>query len=730
MARRERFGRLVLLQEREASPLGVEYVAARLGPEGLDRLVSVLRYSPAVSADAEAVRRLTEQARRAARLHGPGLLRLIGVGRVGSHTYVCHELVGGRSLRAVVDRCRRDQFPFSAENALMVASRAAVALDYVHGKKDDGGSPLFHGWLHPGHIVVSYEGEVRLGGLGVWPSLGSTDLLGPEERRCLAPEQAAGGPGDRRSDVHALGRVLLEVLTLQAPAPSDPGGALVGARMFGPGGEPQPLPESLTQLLRRALSPDPGERFADMAEMRKAIDAILFSGDFPSTTFNLAFFMQTIFREEVERDTEEVDAARRADYAEFLPVARSSAPDGGTATAPVDAPAPGTPGGTVDAPVPPTAAATGDAPTLPTPPVTAETETLPVPSAATGLPASEGPRSPTGTPVLVPPAPASPPSGSGASFRAEHMPVESSGAHRALRSRARRAAATRDAANRLVLARPTPPSGERRGLLALVVGLLLAVGVGGGVGYVYFREHGRAARVTPPTTLSPQAAAALARVQELEARIAELEHPNAQAGEQTPEPPLPSPPPRRSEDEAQAAEARARAAAREKARIERERRQAEIRRLEQEKEAAEALLVLEPPAAGPPAPTVNSLPTVAPPPPTPEPPVTTLPPVQPGTLVDANDPAVVAPELVKESQASYPPLAWQLRVEGSVLVGALVDEKGRVTETKILEPSGYRVGFEEAAVRQVKTRQYRPATKNGVPVKIRVAVRVKFALTP
>lgn len=703
----------------------MEYVAARLGPEGLDRLVSVLRYSPAVSADPEAVRRLTEQARRVARLHGPGLVRLIGVGRVGSHSYVSHELVEGRTLRAVVDRCRRDQFPFSAENALMVASRAAAALVFVHGKKDDGGRPLFHGWLHPGHIVVSYEGEVRVRGLGVWPSLGSTDLLGPEERRCLAPEQAAGGPGDRRSDVHALGRVLFEVLTLQAPAPSDPGGALVGARMFGPGGEPQPLPESLTQLLRRALRPDPGERFADMAEMRKAIDAILFSGDFPSTTFNLAFFMQTIFREEVERDTEEVDAARRADYAEFLPVPRSSAPDGDTSTAPVDAPAPETPEGTVDGPVSPTAAATGDVPTLPTPPVTAETETLPAPSAAAGLPASEGPRSPTGAPGPVPPAPSSPPSGSGASSPAEHRPVESSGAHRALRSHARRAAATR-----LALARPTPPSRGRRGLLALVVGLLLAVGVGGGVGYVYFREHGKAASVTPPTTLSPQAAAALARVHELEARIAELEHQNAQAGEQTPEPPLPSPPPRRSEDEAQAAEARARAAAREKVRIERERRQAEIRRLEQEKEAAEALLVLEPPAAGPPAPMVDSLPTVAPPPPTPEPPVTTLPPVQPGTLVDANDPAVVAPELVKESQASYPPLAWQLRVEGSVLVEALVDEKGRVTDTKILEPSGYRVGFEEAAVRQVKTRQYRPATKNGVPVKIWVAVRVKFALTP
>jgi protein TonB len=84
--------------------------------------------------------------------------------------------------------------------------------------------------------------------------------------------------------------------------------------------------------------------------------------------------------------------------------------------------------------------------------------------------------------------------------------------------------------------------------------------------------------------------------------------------------------------------------------------------------------------------------------------------------------------LLKESRASYPALALQLRVEGSVLVEALVDEKGRVIDTKVVAPSGYRVGFEEAAVRQVKTRQYRPATKDGVPVKIWVSVRVKFTL--
>ena len=82
MALREKFGRLVLLEQTDSDPLGDEYSAARLGPAGFDRLVSVLRFSAAVSAHAEATKRLVDEARLAAQVHNPGLVRVLGVGRV------------------------------------------------------------------------------------------------------------------------------------------------------------------------------------------------------------------------------------------------------------------------------------------------------------------------------------------------------------------------------------------------------------------------------------------------------------------------------------------------------------------------------------------------------------------------------------------------------------------------------------------------------------------------
>ena len=231
MALREKFGKLVLLDETGVGALGLEYRAARLGPDGLDRLVSVLRFGPEVSSNAEATKRLMDEARLAARLQNPGLVRVLGIGRVEHSVYVSTELVEGRSVAAILDRCRSEAFPFAADHALMIASRAAVALEFLHGKKDDAGASLSHGLIAPSRLVVAFDGDVKLKGLGLWPALRGTDLLPVEERRYLAPEQAAGGAGEPRSDMYALGLVLLEALTGQAPEGKDPLDGLRAARV-------------------------------------------------------------------------------------------------------------------------------------------------------------------------------------------------------------------------------------------------------------------------------------------------------------------------------------------------------------------------------------------------------------------------------------------------------------------------------------------------------------------
>ncbi len=351
MALREKFGKLVLLEETGAGALGREYRAARLGPGGLDRLVTVLRFGPEVSANADATKRLMDEARLAARLQGPGLVRVLGIGRVEQSVYVSTELVEGRTVAAIQDRCRTEGFPFAADHALMIASRAAVALEFLHGKKGAAGAAVFHGLVAPKHLAVAFDGDVKVKGLGLWPALRGTDLLPAEEQRYLAPEQQRGEPGEVRSDVYALGLVLLEALTGEAPDGSDPLAGLATARITSTAGEQGPLPKPLADLLRRALGREPASRFPGMADLRKAIDVLLFSGEFTPTTFDLAFFMHTLFREDMEQEGRALEDARRGDYGEFVAADKRTVP-GPTDTEPDSGPTRAVPAPPRRAPLP------------------------------------------------------------------------------------------------------------------------------------------------------------------------------------------------------------------------------------------------------------------------------------------------------------------------------------------------------------------------------------------
>jgi protein TonB len=68
----------------------------------------------------------------------------------------------------------------------------------------------------------------------------------------------------------------------------------------------------------------------------------------------------------------------------------------------------------------------------------------------------------------------------------------------------------------------------------------------------------------------------------------------------------------------------------------------------------------------------------------------------------------------------------------AVVVRALVDETGRVAESAVAQASGQppEYGFDEAALRRVRSRKYRPARRNGQPVPIWVMVRVEFRPPP
>jgi TonB family protein len=694
---REKFGKLVLLEETDSTGLGSEYRAAKLGPAGLERIVSILRLKPAISGNADLARRLMDQAKLAAQLQSPNILKILGIGKVEQTYYISNEFVEGKTLQQVLTRCRTEGFPLAPDNALLIASKVCAALEYAHGRRVEGGGRVFHGMVSPERILVSYEGEVRLKGFEYWPGgLRAAGVLSEADSSYLAPEQAAGGPGDGRSDVFSLAAVLFEILTGRAPSPGLQS-QIGSARLSSPHGDDDSLPKALVEILNRALGENPGSRYAEIQEMRRALDTLLFSGDFTPTTFNLAFFMHNLYREDIEREARTLEEEKKADYAEFL-------------VEPAAKPAP--------RPVPESLA--------PVPvelPVTMATEPADI-----GL-AESMPELPPEPPAPVhepePPRPVVTPREAAAGFTFHEEPK----------------------------GRKTPIFIGAGALLALVIG---------GAGWFFLYRQPSAPVAPPPTTLSPEEIASKQRILELEQRLAALETERQEAVAKAEEEAK-----KKLERQAQAAgkaldpqavqkaqeEARKKAeadaarkqqeelqkladqkAAEEKVLAEEKRRAEEAAKAEQAKaEAARAAELAR--AAETPPPTLAaaaaappSTQAAAPAPGTTSPGSAMGGLVAPGTLVNLSDPGVSAPVVVERAQPRYPDFAKRSRMSATVIVSALVDEKGNVIDAKVAKgATGF--GFNEEAVGAVKRSKYRPALKGGVPVKVWLNVNVAFTLS-
>jgi protein TonB len=87
--------------------------------------------------------------------------------------------------------------------------------------------------------------------------------------------------------------------------------------------------------------------------------------------------------------------------------------------------------------------------------------------------------------------------------------------------------------------------------------------------------------------------------------------------------------------------------------------------------------------------------------------------------------AVTAASLINRVQPSYPPLARQTRISGTVRLHAIISKSGTVQQLEVM--SGHPL-LVQAALDAVKQWKYRPTTLNGEPVEVDTTIDVIFSL--
>jgi protein TonB len=88
--------------------------------------------------------------------------------------------------------------------------------------------------------------------------------------------------------------------------------------------------------------------------------------------------------------------------------------------------------------------------------------------------------------------------------------------------------------------------------------------------------------------------------------------------------------------------------------------------------------------------------------------------------------AVKKPEILVKTQPRYTELARRANIEGIVVLRAVIDERGYVTELEVLKDLP--MGLDKAAVDAVRTWRFKPATLHDRPVKVYYNLTVNFTI--
>ncbi len=234
----------------------------------LDRPVALKRLAENLARDEDLRRRFVREARLAARLSHPNVVRIFDVGEDGSRPFIAMEYVEGETLAELI--ASRGRLPPAEVARLGVQICAALAAAHTAG--------LVHRDVKPQNLILGRDGALRLGDFGIAAGHGGTQLtlagtvLGTAGY--LAPEQARGEQVTAAADIYAAGAVLYELLTGES-ARSVASLAELGAE---DGFHPPDLarrvpdaPDELVAAVLACLSATPEERPSSAAELARRL---------------------------------------------------------------------------------------------------------------------------------------------------------------------------------------------------------------------------------------------------------------------------------------------------------------------------------------------------------------------------------------------------------------------------------------------------------------------------
>jgi serine/threonine-protein kinase len=298
-----KFGKYFLVRRIASGGMAEIYLARQEGMAGFAREVVIKRIHAHLGNDPEFVNMFLDEARLVARLSHPNIVSVHEFGQEEGAHYLAMEFVDGYPVSAAIKRSRG----IEPTHALRIASEMAAGLNYAHSLTDESGGRLgiVHRDISPQNVLLSFDGSVKLIDFGIAKAENQSHKTRAGSLKgkysYMSPEQARGRDVDQRTDIHAAGIVLWEMLTGRSlfyrESMFDTMEAVMSLRPRSVRLRRPELHPNIDAIIDKALAKDPDKRYQTASDLQMAIDEFCAAQGLHSSSLGLGRYVRKLFHD-------------------------------------------------------------------------------------------------------------------------------------------------------------------------------------------------------------------------------------------------------------------------------------------------------------------------------------------------------------------------------------------------------------------------------------------------
>jgi len=232
---------------------------------------------------------------------------------IGERQFLVMQYIPGKDLEQLLaDRKAQSQGVFMTSQVLRWADQLLDALEYLHSQKP----AIIHRDIKPQNLKLTPRGEVILLDFGLAKGIVTHQSQVSQSIRGYTPnyaslEQIRGTGTDARSDIYSIGATMYHLLTGEMPQDAL---TRIAAILMS---QPDPLkpiasmnpevPDPVAQVIEKAMSAHPDQRYSSAAAMRQALRSVASSAQ-PASLHRA----QTLTDEPVKVNAAAVEASPRS----------------------------------------------------------------------------------------------------------------------------------------------------------------------------------------------------------------------------------------------------------------------------------------------------------------------------------------------------------------------------------------------------------------------------------